>query len=206
MITEALIETGVYCIKTIPVIIAGIVLINIIEQLGWISKLAWLAKPVTKLGRLHDGCGVSFITAFGSPSAANAMLMNLYTNGTIRKKELFIAVMTNSFPVIMMHWRSMLPVMIPLMGLIGVYYFGILVWIGFIKTFLVLIAGRIMLKNTLKRGIVHLEKDKERPGGIQLLKSSLIKSWPLIRRILFITVPTTLIVFILVEYGVFDIV
>jgi len=100
----------------IPSMIAGVILINFIVLLGYLNRLSWLLKPIMKMGHLRSECAMSFITAFASPTAANTMLMELYQKGIISKKELFLSSMANSFPAILTHWRTMLPIIIPLLG------------------------------------------------------------------------------------------
>lgn len=200
---HALISALWYLIRVIPCIAAGIFLVNIVENLGLTRKFSWLARPLMRFGHLSDGCGISFLTCFGSPSAANAMLMNLYNKGTIGKRELTVAVLSNSFPMIVMHWRSMLPVILPLLGRVGLFYFGILVLVGFIKTFFVLVLGRFILQKK-----EYLDDETKIPVETfafwNLVKRSVFQSFPLMKRILFITVPTTFLVFFLVEKGFFD--
>ena len=180
-------------------------LVNILENLGWTKRIGWIAKPFSRLGRLKDASGVSFIVSFGSPSSANAMLMQLYRENKIDKKEMYIASLANTFPSALMHWRSMLPVLIPLLGLIGIVYFGIYILIGFLKTIAVLIVGRFILKDNTKQ----FQTENEKPGfvkmkSVDLLMKSVKQGWPLMRRVFFITIPVTILVFYLVDLGVFE--
>jgi hypothetical protein len=183
----------------------SIILINIVQAKQWTNKIAWLAKPFTRLGRLHDECGISFITAIGSPSAANSMLMNLYYKKTIEKKEMYIAVLSNTFPAILMHWRSMLPTLIPILGSTGLLYFCILLCEGLFRTLIVLLAGRFLLKDVQHSDIILSQEDTEdNLKGWALIRDSFNSSKRLIKRIIFITIPVTLLVYVLVSQGVFD--
>ncbi len=205
MIIDALIKGLLYCSRIIPIMIGAIIIMNILQAKQWINKIAWVAKPFTRLGRLHDECGVSFITAIGSPSAANSMLMNLYCNKTIQKKEMYIAVLSNTFPTILMHWRTMLPTLIPILGSTGLIYFCVLLCEGMLRTLIVLLTGRFLLKNIQHGDFLSQQQNKkEIPQGWALIKQSVVASKRLIKRILFITIPVTLLVFVLVSLGVFD--
>lgn len=205
MIVDALIKALLYCARIIPIMLGAIVLMNILQAKQWTNKIAWLAKPFTRLGRLHDECGVSFITAIGSPSAANSMLMNLYSNKTIEKKEMVIASLSNTFPAILMHWRSMLPTLIPILGSTGLIYFGILLCEGMFRTLIVLFVGRFLLKDIEHADMLsYQENQKEIPQGWALIRHSFLSSKRLIKRIIFITIPVTLLVYVLVALGVFD--
>lgn len=200
---EVLSNSLVFCIRTIPMIFLGIVFVNILENIGWTRRIGWIAKPFTRLGRLKEISGASFIVSFGSPSSGNAMLMQLFRDKKIDRKEMYIASLANTFPAALMHWRSMLPVLIPLLGLTGVIYFMTFVLIGFIKTIAVLIVGRFILKDNLE--VLHVEKQNYiNLKTIDLLKKSVKQSLPLMKRVVFITIPVTVLVFYLIDYGVFD--
>ncbi len=200
---EVLSNSLVFCARTIPSIFLGIVLVNILENIGWTRRIGWLAKPFTKLGRLKDISGASFIVSFGSPSSGNAMLMQLFRDKKIDRKEMYIASLANTFPAALMHWRSMLPVLIPLLGLTGIIYFMTFVLIGFIKTIAVLIVGRFILKGNTE--VLHVEKQSyTKLKTPDLLKKSVKQSLPLMKRVVFITIPVTVLVFFLIDKGVFD--
>ena len=200
---EILSKSLIFCARIIPSVFLGIVMVNILENLGWTKRIGWIAKPFTRLGRLTDASGVSFIVSFGSPSSANAMLMQLFRENKIDKKEMYITSLANTFPSALMHWRSMLPVLIPLLGLTGVVYFAIYIFIGFIKTIAVLVVGRFILKDKKEQPQV------ESPVFVklklpELIKKSIKQGWPLMRRVFFITIPVTVLVFYLIDLGIFE--
>jgi len=184
----------------IPSMMAGVILINFIVLLGYLNRLSWLLKPIMKMGHLRSECAMSFITAFASPTAANTMLMELYQKGIISKKELFLSSMANSFPAILTHWRTMLPIIIPLLGWVGLVYFFILVVIGFFKTALVFFIGRFLLpppSDFVMNKVGHSLPAK------QAFKESLIRSKPVLKRIVLTTIPITILSFYLIYLGFF---
>ncbi|HID28279.1 MAG TPA: nucleoside recognition protein [Methanosarcinales archaeon] len=185
--------------------IIGIILAELIVELKWVHKLGFISIPITRFAHLNTECGVSFLTAFGSPTAANSMLMQFYNSKLITKKELIIASMANSFPAMVMHWRALLPVLIPLIGVTGLIYFCMLMLVGFIKTFLVLIAGRLLLDK--KEQTVNYKNLKNHPKTPlkHALASSVNNSKKTIKRILYTTIPITVMVFILINLGIFKI-
>lgn len=204
--------------KTIPFMVIGVIFAELIVALKVVDKIAFVARPITNFAHLRDECGASFMTAFVSAMSANAMLAAFYKDKLIEKKELFIASMMTSFPVIVMHWRPMLPVLIPLLGVVGIIYFGMLTLVGLIKTVLIMIAGRFLLpgrgqsprkvgrqsQNCKYESGSDKNKTVKRPSLKEAVRISLQTSKPLITRIVAITVPTTFIVFILMGIGVFD--
>ena len=126
MITEAIFLALYTLLWLIPVIVIGIVLAELVVELKLVRALGFLMLPITKFGHLRTECGVSFLTAFGSPVAANSMLMEFYNNKLIDRKEVIIASMITAFPAIVMHWPYMLPTLNPLVGFPGVIYFCII--------------------------------------------------------------------------------
>jgi len=194
---------------TLPFMIVGVIFAEFIIALNIVDKISFLARPLTRFAHLSEECGASFMTAFISPTSANAMLAAFYSEGRIEKKELFIASMMISFPAIVMHWRPMLPVLLPLLGWVGAFYFCMLVIVGLLKTLLIMLAGRILLE---EKGIDDREdrdgvRDGKRGKDIakirikEAIRESLQSSFPVIKRIVLMTVPTTFIVFTLSELG-----
>lgn len=112
--------------KTLPFMVIGVIFAELIVALKIVDKIAFVARPITNFAHLRDECGASFLTAFASATSANAMLAAFYKDKIIEKKELFIASMMTAFPAIVTHWRPMLPVLIPLLGIVGIIYFGML--------------------------------------------------------------------------------
>ena len=70
------------------------------------------------------------------------MLTSYEKQGIISRKERIILALMNSFPTVVMHWKYLLPIYIPLLGLTGLIYFLILVIVGFLKTSLIMLFGR----------------------------------------------------------------
>lgn len=197
-----LISAFKYLAIMIPSMVLGVILVNLVTNLHLLDRLSWVARPITRFGHLRDECGLSFITAFGSPTAANSMLVDLFQKGEMGKRELYVASLANSFPAIIMHWRSMLPVLVPLLGLTGLAYFGILVIVGFVKTGLILLTGRLILPK--RENDCPREKEKKRPAFRLALWESIRQSKRMIRRIVIITIPVTVATFVLIDLGVFD--
>lgn len=162
-----------------------------------------MVRPLLRFGHLNDTCGISFLTSFASPSSANAMLMNLYSKGVISRRELAINIVVNGFPMIVMHWRSMLPVLIPLLGMVGLAYFMILVLVEFIEAISGLIVGHFLLE---KKDNISFCSPAPSPkyNFFELLKKSVASSLPLLKRIILITTPITLVVFMMFSLGLFQ--
>jgi len=191
-----------FLIRTVPFMIAGVIIADFIVALKFVDKIAFIARPISNFAHLRDECGASFMTAFISATSANSMLAPFYNNELIDKKELFIASMMTSFPAIVMHWRALLPILIPLLGVTGLIYFGVLMLIGLVKTTLIMFAGRLLLDK--KDGVVSDYQKEKRPPVKDAFKISLQTSKKTVRRILCMTIPVTFLMFILMTAGAFD--
>ncbi len=188
--------------KTVPFMVIGVVFAEFIVALKVVDKIAYIARPISNFANLRDECGASFMTAFISPTSANSMLASFYNDKLIEKKELFVASMMTSFPAIVMHWRPMLPVLIPLLGMTGLIYFGILMLIGFIKTLVIMLAGRFLLEKRDHKPVDRLTGG--RPPLKEAFEISLQASKGTVRRILCMTIPIFFVVCILITIGAFD--
>ncbi|HDQ08013.1 MAG TPA: nucleoside recognition protein [Methanoculleus sp.] len=193
-------------IYTIPMMAAGVVAAELILSFNATERISRFSRPLTTFSNLHPECGISFMMAFISPKAANAMLAKYQREGTISRHEMMIAALINSFPNVVMHWRYLLPVYIPLLGLTGFVYFAILVLVGIIKTGIIMVAGRRILPRPVEDQSEATKISRPRIPWRDGAKSALVSSWDSLRHILMISIPTIIIVAVLITLGFFDIV
>jgi hypothetical protein len=205
ILVSALVSSGKFLAAMIPVFAVGVFAAEVLVALGWIDRIAWITRPLTALGHLKKECGASFLTAFFSPAAGNAMLVRHHEAGLIDRRELLIAAMVNTFPGIVMHWRTMLPMALPLIGVWALVYYGFLVLVGFIKTMVALLVGRFVLKPIDADASGNdPEKIERRSLSWELVKGSIKKSRGILFRMARTTVPVTLVMFLLIHAGAFE--
>jgi len=187
---------------TIPLMVAGVFLAELVTAFHAADRISRFLRPVTTFAHLHPECGTSFLLAFISPKAANTMLVTLQQNDAITRREMIIAALINSFPNVVMHWRYLLPVYVPLLGVWGLVYFLILMGVGFAKTMVVIVAGRRLLPadGTLPTLSGYIERTGW-PTAVRIAASSSVAT---LRRILLVSVPTLIVVAFLISLGVFD--
>jgi hypothetical protein len=205
--------------KSLPPIVLGLVLAELIVVLNAAERIAFLARPITRFSHLSDAAGASFMMAFFSAASANSILAGYYNDRVIEKRELFVASLVNSFPATTMHWRSLLPVLIPLLGFTGLVYFGLLMLVGLLKTGLVMVAGRLLLEGKSVEpatfGIrercgedtsLYLGADKcpDRPPLKEALVVSARAAKPKVIRVAKMTAAIMFFVSVLIEVGAFD--
>ncbi len=188
--------------NTLPFMILGVILAELIVALRIVDKVAFLANPIARFAHLRSECGASFMMAFISATSANAMLAEYYNKKLLGKPELFIACLMNSFPAIVMHWRYMLPVLLPLLGVVGMLYFLILMMVGFVKTFLIMLAGKLLLHSRL---CMVDKKTIDRPLLRDAIRLSLQTSRGTIKKIVATTVPMMFLTAFLIKAGAFDV-
>lgn len=205
IITSSVISSLKFLATMLPIFAVGVVVAEFLVALGWINRITWITRPLTSLGHLKKECGASFLTAFLSPAAGNSMLVRYHDAGVIGRREIVIAAIVNTFPGIVMHWRTMLPVALPLIGVFGLIYYGLLVLVGLIKTVLALLFGRFLLAG----GDSYVSQPDTAEAGRQsglldTLLDSVQKSRKTLFRIACTTIPVTFVMFLLINGGVFD--
>ncbi|WMW22651.1 nucleoside recognition domain-containing protein [Methanolobus mangrovi] len=198
---DALYSSFDYLIKVIPPIVIGTIIMDILVEMGWVKKLGFLASPVMRFGNLREELGVSFLTSFGSSAAGNSMIAKLHDDNYIDRKETIIATMVNSFPSSIVLSRDLLPVVVVLLGTTGLIYLGIVVLIGFLKTLIALAAARVLLEPK-PHGEIHANIEKI-PFG-QALRRASKKSGRSLKKIVLTMAVVSIIVFQLMETGIFD--
>ena len=189
--------------RTIPMMVAGVFAAELIMAFNATARISRISRPLTTWSNLHSECGISFMMAFVSPKAANTMLAKYHRDGLITRREMIVAALMNSFPNVMMHWRTLLPVYIPFLGLTGLIYFLILVAVGIIKTIIVMIAGRWILPapGETEQKTVDVPP---RPTWKEGVQTALKASAAPLHQILLISIPTIIIVAVLISIGFFD--
>jgi hypothetical protein len=187
-------------IRIISFLCLGVVLGHLIEEMGWIRRLAFMAAPLMRFGHLQSECTVSFLTAFVSGTAANGMLASFYEQKKIEKKELFIAVMANSFPAYSAHLPTTLGIIVPLLAMGGFIYMGIQFLSQVVQTAIILIVGNFLLE---KKSFIAQKLNPEDIKLKEAFKRALKKSKRTLKRVFIITIPVFAFISVLSKMGFF---
>lgn len=198
---DALILAFKYLLSVIPPTVIGIIFMEILIELGLIQKLSFVTTPFMRFAHLREEVGISFLASFGSPTAGNSMVAELNKKGLIGHRETIIASLINSFPSTIVLLRSLLPVLIILLGTTGIIYLGIVVFVGLLRTAITLVMGRIFLP--LKEP-GKIRRDMKRKRFKTAIRDALSASWKPIRRIILTVTVTAIVVFQLIDTGFFD--
>ena len=200
---NALLLAFEYLASVIPATILGIVLMELLIELGWIQRLGSVTAPFMRFGHLREEVGLSFLVSFGSPTAGNSMVAELNKKGLIDRRETIIASLVNSFPATFIFVRDLLPVTVVLLGTTGLIYLGIVIFVGLLRTAITLLAGRFLLPPK-RAGMTEQHVERKKFGTA--LKAALSSSAAPLRKILPTMVIATIIVYQLIAIGFFDMV
>lgn len=190
-----------YLLSVIPATVAGIILMELLIELGWVQRLGFVTAPFMHFGHLREEIGVSFIVSFGSPTAGNSMVAELNKKGLIDNKETLIASLVTSFPSTFIFVRDLTPILVVLLGVTGLIYLGIVVGIGLIRTAISLVLGRFLLP---PKKIEIIERGIKTKKFRIALKNAILSSQAPLRRIIPTMIIAAILVFQLIDIGFFD--
>jgi len=181
----------------------GVIVGNFIEALNWTNRVAIIARPLTRMGRLSPVSGASFSIAFFSGVAANTMLAEAYDQGKLSKLELVLANLFNSLPRFFLHLPTVFFLTVPLIKGAAFLYVGLTLAAAVLQTGLVVLAGRLLLApNASAFGEVP------GAGKNNTWRQALEKSWQRFRKrivtVLRFTVPVYILFFFLNRMGFFE--
>ncbi|MCD6389153.1 MAG: hypothetical protein J7L69_07060 [Desulfobulbaceae bacterium] len=183
----------------------GLLVANFIEALNWTKRLAVLARPLIRFGRLSDITGASFSLAFFSGVSANTMLAEAYDQGKISKKELVLANLFNSLPAYFLHLPTTFFITVPLIKGAAFLYIGMTFGAAVLRTLTIAIVARFMLADVDETG--HVAGQTETKKEITL-QDALNRTWKRFRRrmkkIIRFTVPIYILFFLMNRVGLFS--
>ncbi len=182
-------------------IIAGLFLANIIESLHWGERLAVIARPIIRLGRLSSFTGASFSIAFFSGVSANTMLADAYEKKQIEKKELVLANLFNSLPRFFLHLPTVMFLTAPFLHGGAIIYVSLTFSAALLQSLAVICAGRMLLT---PQPFTPLAESKRKKTTLrQAIEISIARSKKKILRVLKYMVPIYLLFFIAGKFGFF---
>lgn len=149
----------------------GVMVDNFIEALNWTTKVAKIAAPLTKLGRLSPVTGASFSLAFFSGVTANTMLAEAYDQGKLLKQELVLANLFNSLSRFFLHLPTVFFLTVPLIKGAALVYASLTLTAACLQTLIVVMVGRLLLPAAeYSKATGHIEKKHEKINWRQVLK------------------------------------
>lgn len=180
----------------------GLLFGQLLETTGWTSKLAELARPMTKWANLKDESAASFVSSFVSGIAANTMLVTFHQNGRISRKEVTLTyLLNNGIPMFLLHLPTTFFLVVSLAGRSGAIYLAVTMTAALLRSGLIIVLCKFQLRDTRIVEGRMFEAPKIPPN------QSLSRIWVKFRdrfvRVALYTAPIYVIVFLLNEYGLF---
>ncbi len=180
----------------------GLLLGQAIESLGWAAKLGGWAAPLLRWGHLRRESGASFTAAFFSGILANTMLVTLYQEGQISRRELTITYLfNNALPVYLLHLPTTFFIILPLVRQAGLIYLGLTLAAAVLRSVALLVYGRLRLPaavSTEEAVTASLPEKKE-----NLLQEIWQKFQRRFSRVILYTLPIYFFIFVLNDWGFF---
>jgi hypothetical protein len=194
-------KVGSPVIRTTVFISFGLLAGQLIESLGWTTRLGKLVWPLIRWARLPGSVGSSFTAAFVSGVLANTILYTGWQEGRLTKRGLVLGNLLNSsIPAYVLHMPTTMVVIISLTGQAGLLYVVLTFTAAWLR--LALVAG-------VSRSIMPpCEACVLEPGPAgRSLKEVWRETWPKfkvrLRRLILIIVPVYLVVVVVAESGFF---
>lgn len=196
-------ELALPLLRIMALVSLGLVAANFIEALNWTHRLAVIARPLIRLGRLSAISGASFSMAFFSGVSANSMLAEAYDQGRLSKSELVLANLFNSLPRFFLHLPTVFFLTAPLIKGAALIYVGLTFTAALVQTLLVLILGRMFLSGRQAVSCEVCVPANKKIGWREALTKSVSRFKKRIPRLFKYTVPVYILFFFLSRYGFF---
>ncbi|UXM85194.1 hypothetical protein [Methanococcus aeolicus] len=137
----------IYTIKIGIIVLSSMFILNYIINTGIMKKFLELMKPLNNL-KINPLSLYSISICFFSPTVGYSILAEGLKDEKLTKKEIIGSSLANSFPSVLSHTITFfVPVVIPILGLTGVFYILIRLGVAFIKSIIGLVYLRLVSQN-----------------------------------------------------------
>jgi len=179
----------------------GYILAEILSETNLIKLIGAKTSKIAKLG-IHPALTPVPVLYLVSPRVAHANASASLREGLVEPVDIYIAILASNLPLRIMYiYRYYLPVLLPLLGIIALYFIGLRILFDFLLVLVVLVIGRrryrgIKAKTKSKKIKLNLSRKAFKKGFTKGLKASL-------KFALRFTPPFLLVIFML-KFGVLD--
>ncbi len=200
MIIGSIIRALELWIFVLPFTVVGMLVASIAIEFQIFNRLFPVLKPILERAHFSQGSGFAFITAFGSPIAAVAMVAELYAEKEITQEEAVLVTVATWFPQTIYETIAYIFPIIPLLGIVGIAYIFLFLLNGLIVAILMFIIGRAVLTEKS----YEIVEDHDKIAIKAALKRSVNSSTRLLKRLVAIGLPVSIIAIVFIDMGVFD--
>ena len=180
----------------------GVFVGSLLDSMGWLRQLSFLAAPLRRVGGLPPQCYTAFITAFASPRAANGILSGAYDQELISRRQMIAGALVNTFPNSLSHVRIMAFAIIPLAGYAGAAYVCFQMLVGVGCSLAAVVGVRIFVGAGGEAG-EEGEVSCSKLGFREAVRKAYKHARKVLLRIVVVTVPLYIVVSYLDKMGVF---
>jgi hypothetical protein len=125
----------------------GYVLAALLVETGFVNWLGLKTLPLARFG-IHPLLTQVPVIYLVSPRAAHVVASQLLKEGKVKPADLYLTILATNFPMrLMFLYRYYLPVLLPLIGVIAVYYALLRLAFDVILLFVVSVIGRLRYRN-----------------------------------------------------------
>lgn len=144
IILNSLFDSFSICVKTIPILILTILIVDLLSIFGLLNRISFIIAPIAQSARLSQHSTMAFVTSIASSISADSMTARFLKDGTIDSREALLSAQANTIPAYLRETITyFLPVIIPLLGLgPGLIYVSAFFLNVVLKIAIVLVAGR----------------------------------------------------------------
>ncbi|MDF2956771.1 MAG: putative membrane protein [Candidatus Alkanophagales archaeon MCA70_species_1] len=216
MMNSVMFSGMTFYLKIIALTVLGVVLANVIVETGATRRLFFAVEPLCRLSKLPEGCVVSLLTCFLSPTAGKSMLAGFYQRGEASRAETIVTVLMSTFPTVLGETllRVQAPLAIVVLGpVIGTLYVALTLFSAFIQALWGLVISRVLAAG--KKGCRGTRKNGDVHAGLvcsngRALKDAVIQgirsSGSILKRIIPAMLVALLVMDVLTAFGFMDLI
>ncbi|MEO2066001.1 MAG: hypothetical protein ABGX17_05810 [Desulfurobacteriaceae bacterium] len=131
----------------VAAVVFGYVLAAVLVETGFVNWLGLKTLPLAKFG-IHPLLTQVPVIYLVSPRAAHVVASKLLKEGRVKPADLYLTILATNFPMrLMFLYRYYLPVLLPLIGVIALYYALLRLAFDVLLLVLVSVFGRLRYKS-----------------------------------------------------------
>ncbi|HOT06792.1 MAG: Nucleoside recognition [Methanosaeta sp. PtaB.Bin039] len=203
---DILLRTLDFAAPVLATIFTGLFLAGFLLEMGWVDRMAALARPLVAVAHLPPVSAPAFMMSLGSAVAANGMIGRFHKEGLLSDRETLLCSVMNSIPVYLREiFTYQLPIVIPALGfVVGGAYGLVFLVTAFVKVSLVVLLGRLLLPSQVYRDETIGGLPKRAGTAAKAVQRALYGQLRLFFRISAVYLAMTFLVFNLQERGFFQ--
>jgi hypothetical protein len=204
---DLLIRTMNFAVPVLVTIFLGLFFAGMLLEMGILSRVSFLSRPLVSFAHLPDICASSFVVSLGSTVAANGMIAKYKEEELLQSKEVFLCTMVNSIPAYIREiFTYQIPIVVPALGLAaGGLYASVFMVTALVKISIVILLGRTMLVQRPVRQEEYSPDKKISPASIpQAIPRTLRSLSRIFARIAIVYLIMTFLIFVLRDRGFFE--